>query len=229
MVAFADAARQGAPIMSRTRSTREALLDAAERLFAERGLYAVSLSEIGRAAHQQNRSVIQYHFGSRERLIEAVATRHLASANAHRAELLHTLDITGRAHDLRALVETLILPPFHQTETLRSHYFRFLLRWSFGVQSSDVFTALLQSADTSAFAETVSRIDGLLADVDAEVRQFRYRNAFMGVIRALAEREAALERPGELDERFVVTALTDMVTGLLGAPDHTKVGSHSGD
>jgi AcrR family transcriptional regulator len=214
--------------MPRMRSTREALLDEAERLFAERGLYAVSLSEIGRAAGQQNRSVIQYHFGSRERLVEAVVTRHLASANARRSELLHTLDITGRAHDLRALVEALILPPFRQMETSRSYYFRFLLRWSFGVQSSEVVTALPQHGDTPAFSEVLSRIDGLLGDVDPEVRQFRYRNAFMAVIRVLAECETALEREGALDERFVLTASTDMVTGMLGASDHTEAVTRSG-
>lgn len=53
------------------------------------------------------------------------------------------------------------------------------------------------------------------------MRQFRYRHAFLTVIRALAEYEALLAGGAEMDDRFALTTLLDVVTGMLEAPDHT--------
>ena len=44
----------------------------AERLFAERGLAGVSLSQIGIAAGQKNNAVVHYDFGSRDSLIREI-------------------------------------------------------------------------------------------------------------------------------------------------------------
>jgi AcrR family transcriptional regulator len=203
--------------------TRTAILDAGERLFAERGLYGASLIEVGRAANQQNRSAIQYHFGSREALVEAIATRHLANANQRRAELLHALDLTGRGRDFRSLVEALVLPTFLQLEALRSYYFRFLLQWSFGVLTARAVDALLSQPNATAFVEVLSRIDDQLGEVSPAVRQFRYRNGLFIVVRTLAEYETILADGGELDHRFAIATLVDMVAGMLGAPDQTVV------
>jgi AcrR family transcriptional regulator len=51
---------------------RTAMVDAAERLMAERGIAAVSLREVQDAAEQRNKSAAHYHFGSREGLIRAI-------------------------------------------------------------------------------------------------------------------------------------------------------------
>ena len=61
--------------------TRDRLLDAAELLWAERGLYAVSVRDINQAAAQRNHNAVHYHFGSRAGLLRAVAERHLAVLN----------------------------------------------------------------------------------------------------------------------------------------------------
>ena len=47
------------------------MIDAGERLAAERGIAAMSLREVQAAAGQRNKSAAQYHFGSRTGLIEA--------------------------------------------------------------------------------------------------------------------------------------------------------------
>src|ERR1700712_1647835 len=54
-------------------STRVMLMEVAERLFATRGIEAVTLREIQQAAGQSNTSVIRYHFGSRDGLSRALA------------------------------------------------------------------------------------------------------------------------------------------------------------
>ena len=54
---------------ARSRATRERILLAAERLFAESGIANVSLRDVGVAADQKNNMVVQYHFGDRDNLI----------------------------------------------------------------------------------------------------------------------------------------------------------------
>ena len=56
--------------------TKERILDAAERLFAERGFAATSLRSITAAAGV-NLAAVNYHFRSKEALLEAVFTRRL--------------------------------------------------------------------------------------------------------------------------------------------------------
>ena len=53
------------------RDGRRAILVAAERMFADYGLHGASLRQISEAAGQKNTSAIQYHFGNRDRLVEA--------------------------------------------------------------------------------------------------------------------------------------------------------------
>ena len=48
------------------------LIQAAEELFAEKGLENVSIRAIILAAGQKNESVLQYHFGSKAGLVEAI-------------------------------------------------------------------------------------------------------------------------------------------------------------
>ena len=57
--------------------TRTAILDAAERLFAQKGFDATSLSEVGAAAGV-SRGTPGYFFGSKEELYRAVLERCLA-------------------------------------------------------------------------------------------------------------------------------------------------------
>ncbi|MFE2109574.1 TetR family transcriptional regulator [Kitasatospora sp. NPDC059463] len=52
--------------------TRERLLRAAEELFATRGVEASLTKDIVRQAGQSNPSAVQYHFGSREGLLDAI-------------------------------------------------------------------------------------------------------------------------------------------------------------
>ena len=58
---------------------RRSLVAAGERLFAERGIRAVSLREINKAAGQRNSSALHYHFGSREGLLRALLAREAAA------------------------------------------------------------------------------------------------------------------------------------------------------
>src|SRR5437867_10865307 len=68
-------------------ATKEKILDAAEALFMEHGFEATSLRQITAAAGV-NLAAVNYHFGSKEELFQAVLTRRLDPMNQERIALL---------------------------------------------------------------------------------------------------------------------------------------------
>ena len=74
--------------MTEDLSTPDRLLDAAARLFAERGIDNVSMAEIVRAADQRNASAIRYHFGTRDDVLAALVARHVPVIAERRRELI---------------------------------------------------------------------------------------------------------------------------------------------
>lgn len=86
---------------------REALIAVAERLFAERGVDAVTVRDVVKEAGQRNSSAVQYHFGNKAGLLQAILDPHQARLDARRAELLDQL---GESPGLEALIEALIRP-----------------------------------------------------------------------------------------------------------------------
>lgn len=90
-------------------STRLLILRAAEKLFAERGVDAVSLREVSVAAEQANHAAAQYHFGSKEGLLDAIIERHsVAIQNGWQATLDHYA--TTKPPSLRTLLGLLVRP-----------------------------------------------------------------------------------------------------------------------
>ncbi|MEI7443873.1 MAG: helix-turn-helix domain-containing protein [Burkholderiales bacterium] len=85
-------------------ATATALLDVAERLFAEHGLAAVSLRQIVLASGQGNLSAAHYHFGSRDGLVRAVLARRLRVLDAARHRGFDAIEADGRAASLEAVI-----------------------------------------------------------------------------------------------------------------------------
>src|SRR4051794_31591843 len=70
-----------------TSDTREQLLAAAERLFAERGFAGVSVRMIAAEA-RVNWSLVGYHFRGKDGLLAEVYRRHCTTLNRERLRLL---------------------------------------------------------------------------------------------------------------------------------------------
>ncbi len=86
---------------------REALIAVAERLFAERGVDAVTVRDVVKEAGQRNSSAVQYHFGNKAGLLQAILEPHQARLDERRAEMLDQL---GERPGLEALIKALIRP-----------------------------------------------------------------------------------------------------------------------
>lgn len=90
--------------------TKTALLDAAQSLFAETGIAQSSLRSITHAA-KANLASVNYHFGSKEGLVQAVFARRIGPLNRQRLDLLDrcATDDEGRP-DLECLLRAFIEP-----------------------------------------------------------------------------------------------------------------------
>lgn len=95
--------------------TRERLLETAERLFAERGVEAVSVRDITQAA-KANLNAINYHFGTKEELITEVFTRRLLPLGEARLRALKAVEQAagGRPPRLEAVLEAVVRPEVEQ-------------------------------------------------------------------------------------------------------------------
>ena len=91
--------------------TKTRILDAAEQLFTEHGFEATSLRSLTSAA-SVNLAAVNYHFGSKEELFQAVLTRRLDPMNQERIELLAKLerDSGGRPISVEKILSAMLIP-----------------------------------------------------------------------------------------------------------------------
>ncbi|QFG24670.1 TetR/AcrR family transcriptional regulator [Actinomadura sp. WMMB 499] len=169
---------------------REKILNAAARLFAERGL-GVSLREIAVEAAQRNHSAVQYHFGDKSGLVDALYEFRMTPLNLRRRELLAELRVSGREGDLPALVECFVGPLSEHVLDHRgeSWYLRFSSRY---VLSGGYRHWPFSSDHHSGVNELVPLLHARLPDLTGE----RLRVVFLHTVMVLADVEQRFGDPG---------------------------------
>ena len=91
----------------RANGTREAILTAAEKLFAEHGVYAVSNRQVSEAAGQGNNAAVGYHFGTKTDLVREIEHRHRVPIERLREQMVAE---AGDSDELRDWVGCLVRP-----------------------------------------------------------------------------------------------------------------------
>jgi AcrR family transcriptional regulator len=201
-------------------STRDALVGAAERLIGEQGLARVSVAQIARAADQRSRAAPQYYFKSLEDMALAVVERRGPGVRARRAAMLQELDLSGRGHDIRALVEAAVLPVTTLLGSSGAH-FRCVIQLN-ALTLADR-AQWLDEADLEFRLQWEDRLHAELKQFPAAVRTQRINMALDLCMTTLATLEAQLEsQEDSVDIAFASTTLVDAVTAILTGPDHTR-------
>jgi AcrR family transcriptional regulator len=191
-----------------------ALILAAERLFAERGVEGVSLRQVNQAANQKNTAAAHYHFGSRDGLVAAVLTYRLPVLDEKRGELLRRTD---RPKDLRFYLEAFIAPLADQLRPREegNFYIRFIQQYERHRGDYEFARGISPHG-----VEIYEGLERLLYYLPQEVRRFRIGYLINTIHSILAAAEERLAR-GELahDEvELVVANMLDMIDGGLTAP-----------
>lgn len=194
---------------------REALLDAAEELFAVHGIDAVSNRRIAEQAGSANHSAIAYHFGSRDALIRALITRYIGSMDDRRTELIAELDDEPTVYDV---VRCRLLPLFEYLETLPRPSWRaqFLAQVRFVPSAAAALEESLAETDIGRdIALLKSRVEGVTDTI------LRGRSSIIGhlVLGVCAEYEARTnDDPAQRDWISLAYFLIDASAGMLSAP-----------
>jgi AcrR family transcriptional regulator len=201
-------------------ATRDLLLDAATRLFAERGIDNVSIAEIVRQAGQRNVSAVRYHFGTRDEVLREVLARHVPVIAERRHQLL---ELAGSAPspDVRSAAAAIVRPitEFAQIGWRERAYLMIgsELSGSLSRVTPDIRELMVQTSGYEAWALLRARCP----DVPNDLWRVRQDICIVFIGRAAADRARQLDQ-GEThavlsDDRFVDN-LIDMVIGAMTTP-----------
>jgi AcrR family transcriptional regulator len=95
--------------MEEVDTTRDRILSAAEGLFAARGIDAVSLREVNRAAGAGSAVAVQYHFDDRAGVVRGIVEKHRPAIDTARHAVLDHLEAAG-TFDLHDMAGALVRP-----------------------------------------------------------------------------------------------------------------------
>ncbi|MFJ4468145.1 TetR/AcrR family transcriptional regulator [Streptomyces sp. NPDC089424] len=199
-------------------ATRELILTAAERLFAERGVYAVSNRQVSEAAGQGNNAAVGYHFGTKADLVRAVAARHDARIEDGRARMLAE---AGDSTDVRDWVACLVRPVTGHLAELGSPtwYARFCAQV---MTDPALYRIMVEESLTSpSLREIRDRLLRCLPELPAEVGAERAAMARHLILHTCAERERALAENTPTPRRSwhdAATGLIDAIVAMWTAP-----------
>ncbi|WP_194852998.1 TetR family transcriptional regulator [Nocardia sp. SYP-A9097] len=196
-------------------TSRERIILAAECLIAERG-QAVPLRDIAAAAGQRNNSAIQYHFGSRDGLIEAVVELRLATLEVRRLELL--AEQVGSGAGVHGLLEALVVPMFElSAQHGINHYARFLEQIHTHPAVTDASN--LESDRRTSVRVIMQRLDDEMTALAPRLRVHRLRALPTMLFALLADHERAVESGRVAASEVGAWAeIIDMLAGALTAP-----------
>ncbi|MEU6355778.1 helix-turn-helix domain-containing protein [Streptomyces sp. NPDC047072] len=199
-------------------ATRELILTAAERLFAERGVLAVSNRQVSEAAGQGNNAAVGYHFGTKADLVRAIARKHHVRVEAIRVRLLERI---GDSPDVRDWVDCLVRAVPEHLAALGSP--TWFARFCAQVMTDPVLQQIMveESMSSPSLQRIVEGLHGCLPELPADVRAERSDMARQLIVHMSAERERALAEGTPTPRASwhdAATGLGDAVVGLWLAP-----------
>jgi AcrR family transcriptional regulator len=206
-------------VTASTKSTREKLLDTATMLYAERGVFNVSLSEIVREAGQRNASAVHYYFGSRDQMLLAILEPNVEILRTRRLELLARAAANGD-DDVRPVVEAIVRP---LTELARRGW-RERAWMKIGMEIADYFDRVAPEVrdllDQTGGTEALAALEVRVPTLPPEIWMLRRTMCIGFVSRAATDRARSLGDTGKsgIDDELFVSNLVDMVIGALTAP-----------
>ncbi len=209
---------------ARSEATQAAMMRAAEKLIAERGVENVSIRDIVSAAGQKNESALQYHFKNFAGLLRAIHAERAEETQSRRSTLITTLLETTAEPSLRDICMLMVRPSFELAQH-DAAYRRYVKAFGHELVLADTSPLAIASRQGGGGAsgqqmgtllrQTLSHLDeeSFRRRMDAAVRlcassmyhQAKQKNAFRG-------QQADL----------FLHSLIDALAGLLSAPESNE-------
>jgi AcrR family transcriptional regulator len=163
---------QNTAAVSNVLGTRERILQAAETLFAERGIDAVSLREVTTAAGV-NSAALHYHFGSKEALLTELFQSRALPLAKRRVELLSEVRRGNRAPVLEDILRAFLRPALEVRADGQGATFIRLRAW-LAFQPERVCQALLGRVFDESSRMFLAALADALPDVPARDLGWRF-------------------------------------------------------
>lgn len=213
VMSMADTAGKTTLRADRANATREAILVAAERLFAEHGVFAVSNRQVSEAAGQGNNTAVGYHFGTKTDLVRAIVRKHAEPVEQLRLRMLAEI---GDSSEVRDWVACLIRPITEHLATLGnpSWYARFGAQ----VMTDPTLREIIveEHLMSPALLRIVDGLNACLPEMPLQVRQERGDMARQLMVHMIAERERALAVNAATPRASWPEAATGLIDALVG-------------
>ncbi|RAV08085.1 TetR family transcriptional regulator [Mycolicibacterium sp. GF69] len=198
--------------------TREAILAAAERLFAEHGVYAVSNRQVSEAAGQGNNAAVGYHFGTKGDLVRAIEQKHRISIERLLDRMVGAI---GDSTELRDWIACMVCSLTEHLDQLGkpTWYARFAAQ----ALADPAYQKIVvkDALGSPSLLKVVDGITGCLPDLPMAVvieRNIMVRNLMM---HTCADFERAFAEGADMPRTTwsaVASGLIDAIVGLWRAP-----------
>ncbi|MBL8234673.1 MAG: TetR/AcrR family transcriptional regulator [Bryobacterales bacterium] len=207
------------PAAAHAPATKDRILDAAEKFFAVHGFDATSIRMIATAANV-NLAAINYHFQSKEALLQAVYSRRVAPINERRLELLR--QYIGTLGDWPLEPEPIleafsqpVLEVIHQAP----HIPMLMVRMIY-FQDRETFRQIFESLFRSVGVEFLKALGRALPHLTEAQLFLRMQFFFGSFVQMMAARDAmaSINNFGAIDQNQMVRQLIHYTSAGLRAP-----------
>ncbi|MGH3557530.1 MAG: TetR/AcrR family transcriptional regulator [Mycobacterium sp.] len=197
----------------RASTTQEAILAAAERLFAEHGVFAVSNRQVSEAAGQGNNAAVGYHFGTKTDLVRAIEQKHRVPVERLREQMVAE---TGSSAEMRDWVACLVCPLTEHLAALGNP--TWYARFAAQVMADPAYHNIVvkDALSSPSLVEVIDGINRCLPDLPVDVRAERNVMARNLLMHTCADRERALAAGTSVDRSSWQAAGSSLIDAIVG-------------
>jgi AcrR family transcriptional regulator len=210
------------PELART-TTKARLIEAAERLFAERGIDGVSLREVNRASGARNAIAVQYHFEDRAGVVRAILAKHMPDVEARRHALLDEYEARDpeAPGEIRALAGALVRPLAAKLDGQDGGPHFLQIYAELLSRPNPLFTPW--PFDDPPPSSSIARWRRLLEPL-VEEEAVRLHRRYTAILHSAFELARRARSGPHADDRLFTSYIVDVVSAILAAPvsDETR-------
>lgn len=182
------------------------IIAAAESLYAVRSIESVSLREIAQCAGHANTNAVQYHFGNRDALVQAIFAWRVWQMEPARTAMLVDAEKRGLGKDIHTLLNILCEPMLELTDKDGRHtYAAFMSKYLLQQRPAGILHAAENRPDLSlTLREVIGRLSRLISG-EEDMSDYRIALSYMIVTNVLVicDNEGVSRRdPEQLRNRF---------------------------
>lgn len=194
------------------------IIAAAESLYAMRSIDSVSFREIAQASGNRNTNAVQYHFGDRDMLVQAIFAWRVWQMEPVRGAALQEVESQGGKLDLKVLMRIVCEPILDLTDDRGRHsYAAFMSKYLLQQRPVGIMHAAETRPDISInLRALMGRINAIVDAEDPRLGDYRIALAYLIVTNmlVLSDNEDLQRRdPGRFRQRFEVAL--DMAVAAL--------------